>query len=554
MNDVNTNLSRRRLLVATGAVGVTAAVAAAPRHAAAQTTPAVRGPVTVGPSDPRYADLVAGLERRWVATPDSVRVVFTPAQAAAVVQEAVTTGKRLTVRGGGHCYEDFVFNAEVDIVLDLSEMTSVEHDPAHNAIAVQAGATLLDVYDLLYKAWGITLPAGQCYSVGVGGHVPGGGWGLLCRREGLVVDHLYAVEVVVVDANGRARTVLATRERDDPNRDLWWAHTGGGGGTFGVVTRYLFRSPGVTSTDPATLLPRPPAEVVLSAIAWSWDTLTEAAFSTLVRNFGDWHAANSAPGGAYGGLCAFLNLNHRATGEISLFTKMDGDRPDSDQLLARFTAAITNGVTAPHTAVTQPSAEHGPMAELATPKRWSWLTATRYLGTIHPRLLDPTLRGDHKSAYHHKGFTAAQIAIIFDRLSRNGFANPLAQVTLSSYGGQVNAVGRTDTALVHRDSAFKVLFQTSWTEAADDTANVAWLRELYEQVYVRTGKVPVANEQTSGCFVNYCDTDISEQAHNTSGVPWHTLYWGENYPRLQQTKARWDPADFFRHRQSVRLP
>ncbi|HET9257222.1 MAG TPA: hypothetical protein VFO16_18765 [Pseudonocardiaceae bacterium] len=72
----------------------------------------------------------------------------------------------------------------------------------------------------------------------VGGHVSGGGWGMLCRQYGLIIDHLYAVEVVVVDATGKARTVVATRERNDPNRDLWWARTGGGGNSFGVVTRY----------------------------------------------------------------------------------------------------------------------------------------------------------------------------------------------------------------------------------------------------------------------------------------------------------------------------
>jgi hypothetical protein len=97
----------------------------------------------------------------------------------------------------------------------------------------------------------------------LGGHVSGGGWGWLTRRDSLIVDHLYGVEVVVVDANGAVRTVVATREANDPNRDLWWAHTGGGGGNFGVVTRYLFRSPGVTSTDPRKLLREPPAQVLL---------------------------------------------------------------------------------------------------------------------------------------------------------------------------------------------------------------------------------------------------------------------------------------------------
>ena len=58
----------------------------------------------------------------------------------------------------------------------------------------------------------------------------GGGFGPLTRLYGHLSDHLYAVETVVVDENGKAKAVTATREEDDPHRDLWWAHAGGGGG------------------------------------------------------------------------------------------------------------------------------------------------------------------------------------------------------------------------------------------------------------------------------------------------------------------------------------
>ena len=56
----------------------------------------------------------------------------------------------------------------------------------------------------------------------------GGAFGFLCRQLGLAADYLYGVEAVVVDENGRATSVVATRETSDPHRDLWWAHTGGG--------------------------------------------------------------------------------------------------------------------------------------------------------------------------------------------------------------------------------------------------------------------------------------------------------------------------------------
>lgn len=80
----------------------------------------------------------------------------------------------------------------------------------------------------------------------------GGAFGFLYRQLGLAADYLYAVEVVVVDEGGRARSVVATRETFDPNRELWWAHTGGGGGNFGVVTRYWFRAPEASADESRT--------------------------------------------------------------------------------------------------------------------------------------------------------------------------------------------------------------------------------------------------------------------------------------------------------------
>jgi hypothetical protein len=95
---------------------------------------------------------------------------------------------------------------------------------------------------------------------------------------------------VVVDAAGKARSVLATREPSDPNRELWWAHTGCGGGNFGIVTRYFFRSPGASGNDPTELLPKAPQEVTTFKVEWDWKQLDEASFVALVRNYGQWYS------------------------------------------------------------------------------------------------------------------------------------------------------------------------------------------------------------------------------------------------------------------------
>ncbi|WP_217562587.1 FAD-binding protein, partial [Streptomyces sp. GbtcB6] len=282
--------TRRSVLAAAGgaagasALGLAQPALAAPSGTQAEVPPFATSAVRSG--DARFADLTVGLNQRWTASPDRVHLVSTTEQVVAVVAEAVAAKRRVSVRSGGHCYEDFVYNSDVDVIVDMSEMNQVYFDAEKKAFAVEPGATLGEVYDRLYRGWGVTVPGGMCYSVGAGGHVAGGGWGLLCRRDGLIVDHLYAAEVVTVVGSGSVRTVVATRDDSGHLRDLWWAHTGGGGGSFGIVTRYWFRSPQATGDEPAGLLPKPPADVVVSALSWKWEQITKAAITTLVRNFG----------------------------------------------------------------------------------------------------------------------------------------------------------------------------------------------------------------------------------------------------------------------------
>nr|WP_307806361.1 FAD-binding protein [Streptomyces sp. FH025] len=533
-----------------------AAAAPSPASAAPKVTPQDAPPFVtpaVRPGDARYADLTVGLNQRWTAAPNRIHLVSTTEQVVSVVAEAAAAKRRVSVRSGGHCYEDFAYNSAVEVIVDMSEMNRVYFDADKNAFAVEPGATLGKVYDRLYRGWGVTVPGGMCYSVGAGGHVAGGGWGLLARRDGLIVDHLYAVEVVTVDASGTAKAVVATRDDTGPLRDLWWAHTGGGGGSFGIVTRYWFRSRTATGTDPSGLLPKPPAEVLVSLISWPWAKMTQADFTTLVRNFCAWHEAHGAPGDT-GGLLSLLTLNHISNGEIALLTQLTGDTPNADAVLKNFLDQITRGMSIPPETPSENGSADGPLANFLVPRRWSWLKATHYLGTSNQVMTNPVLRGDEKSAYHRRGYTDRQIAALWQHLRSNDLDNPMAQVVVSSYGGQVNAVGTADTAQAHRDSVFKVLYQTNWTEAGKDQVNLAWLRSVYQDVYAETGGVPVPNAQTSGCFVNYCDIDLNDPQYNGSSVPWHDLYWGGNYRHLQQVKAYWDPTDFFRHGQSIRLP
>jgi hypothetical protein len=488
-------------------------------------------------TDVRYGDLVRGDNERWVSAPDYVVLVNSRDQVAHAVQDAVQARQRVTVRSGGHCYEDFVDNVDVRVIIDLTQLTDISFDAQRGAFAVEAGATLGAVYATLFKKWGVTIPAGTCPSVAAGGHILGGGYGVLNRRFGLCVDHLYAVEVVVVDAAGGVRTVVATREESDPHRELWWAHTGGGGGNFGVVTRYWLRSPDATGNDPATLLPVPPEQVWVASVNWPWSELTEAAFTRLMKNYGGWLERNSSVESPYAGLFSRLGLLNHAAGAVNLAVQMDATIPGSERLLDEFLAAVNDGV-----GVTPVTAER---------QRLPWLHSTTWQGLFTDI---ETERDDFKSAYLRRNFTDAQIAAYYRNLTRPDFTNPGALVSVASYGGRTNTVRPSATATAQRDSIMKLLYVVGWTGTANDVANVGWLRQLYSDVYADTGAVPVPNDVTDGCFINYCDTDLSDPEFNHSDVPWFTLYYKDNYPRLQQVKAAWDPLDVFRHNQSVRLP
>ncbi|MCG5468123.1 FAD-binding protein [Micromonospora sp. LAH09] len=508
------NPPSRRDLLRAGAV--TSAAVLCPSPAAASPPPPADcapplGPVRVLPDDPRYADLVRRGNRRFVGRPDEVRVVGSTDQVVSAVQDAVRTGRRVAVRGGGHCFEGFVDDPAVRMVIDLSGLTEVYHDPRGHGFAVEAGATLGEAYRRLFFGWGVTLPGGSCPGVGVGGHVAGGGYGRLSRVHGLVVDHLYAVEVVVVDRGGTARAVVATREPTDPHRDLWWAHTGGGGGNFGVVTRYWFRS-----------LPTPPARLLDFTVTWPWAGMDERGFHRLAGNFGRWCARHSGPDSRARHLYAELILSRPQAGGHTLSGQVPhGSRHLFDELLV----ALGDGLDVTPTV----SAQTLP-----------WLAAT--LGGENDDGKGWRLKV--KSAFHRAALSDRQLHAAYRHLTRTDTDLPAGSVSLNTYGGAINAVPPAATAATHRSASMVLFYLAGWADPAADSRHLAWIREFYRDMYADTGGIP-----PDGAYVNYPDVDL-----RTASRPWSELYYGPNYPRLQQVKARWDPRDVFHHDLSVRPP
>jgi hypothetical protein len=490
----------------------------------------------IGADDPRYAAVVdKRFNKRFRASPDYVRLVSTPEQVVSAVDDAVREGRRVVATSGGHCLEDFASDAEVRVIIDVSPMKRIHHDAERRAIAVDAGATVGETFRALFDNWGIVLPLGEQPAIGMGGHVPGGVFGFLCRQLGLVADYLYAVEVVTVNAEGRAILVMATREASDPHRELWWAHTGGGGGNFGIATRFWFRAPDAHGDDPRSLLPHAPESITTFRAEWSWSDIDEPAFLRLLQNHGRWCEQNSDAGSPYASLWALLEIHRKQFDKIVVRgVSTAGD--SAERLMNDHLAALSDGISAPG------GREVG---------RFSWLEFA--LDPLPDLFAAPPggVSVKVKDALLRTGFSDRQIGVAYDHLTSTDHDVMGGMLGFATYGGRINTVAPEATAASQRDSILDMACTTGWLDPREEAKNLAWVRPFYRDLFADTGGVPVPGDRYGGAFINHPDADLRDPALNTSGVPWHTLYYGANYPRLQRIKAEWDPRNVFRHSLSI---
>jgi FAD/FMN-containing dehydrogenase len=492
----------------------------------------------IGPDDPQYRAVVdKRFNKRFIASPDYVRLVDSTEQVVSAVQEAVREGRRLVVTSGGHCLEGFVSDPDVRVIIDVSPMKRISYDADMGAVAVEAGATVGETYRTLHDNWGTTIPLGEYPGIGMGGHVAGGAFGFLCRQLGLAADYLHAVEVVTVDESGTARSVVATRDAANANHDLWWGLTGAGGGNFGVVTKYWFRSPDATGDDVATLLPRAPESITTFKAEWNWSDIDEASFLRLVQNHGNWSEQNADADSPNATVWTLLELHRKQFGKIvvrGVSTAGAGaERQMNDHL-----AALSKGILAPHGLETA---------------RMSWL---EFALNPLPDLFAAPPEGvstKMKDALLKKRFTDAQIGVAYDYLTRTDHDIMGGMLGLATYGGRINTVAPDATASAQRSSILDIACGTGWLDPTEEAENLRWARAFYQALFAETGGVPVPGDAYDGAFINHPDSDLADPSFNTSGVPWSTLYFQANYPRLQRVKALWDPRDVFRHPLSIRI-
>ncbi len=185
----------------------------------------------ISPGDPGYDEartvFYGGIDRR----PAAIARVADASDVARVIALARETGVELAVRGGGH---SFAGHSVTDggIVLDFKEMRALSIDAEERTAWAEAGLTAGE-YTNAAGAHGLVTGFGDTASVGIAGLTLGGGVGFLLRKYGLTIDGVLAAEVVTADGE-----ILHVDAETHP--DLFWAIRGGGG-NFGVVTRFQFR-------------------------------------------------------------------------------------------------------------------------------------------------------------------------------------------------------------------------------------------------------------------------------------------------------------------------
>jgi FAD binding domain-containing protein/berberine-like enzyme len=493
----------------------------------------------IRPDDPRYrATVEKRFNKRFSALPDYVVLAQSTEEIISALELAVREGRRLAVTSGGHCLEGFVSNPGVKVILDVSPMKRIYYDQQMGAVAVEAGATVGETFRALQQNWGTVVPLGEYPAIGMGGHVAGGAFGFLCRQLGLAADYLHAVEVVTVDQEGRARSVIGTREQSQPHHDLWWAHTGGGGGNFGVVTRYWFRSPAASGQEPANILPRAPQSVTTFKVAWSWDQVDRKAFSALLTNHGVWCEQNSSAESRYSSLWTVFEIHRKQFGTV-IYRGVSTAGASAEGDWANHLDTLCRGVAQPGS------------LDLV---RSDWLDFA--LDPI-PDLFAMPPGGASvkvKDALLRRRLTARQIDVAYDYLTDESYDAMGGMLGLATYGGRINSVSPEATASSQRGSILDLACSTGWIDPADEARNLLWCRDFYRQLFSDTGGVPVPGQSYDGAFINHPDTDLADPELNTSGVAWPTLYYQRNYPRLQRIKRVYDPLELFRHGLSIEPP
>lgn len=337
----------------------------------------------------------------------------------------------IAVRCGGHSYAG-LGTCDEGVLCDLSRMNAVTVDPVARTAEVGGGA-LLGHVDAAGEAYGLVTPSGVVSHTGVGGLTLGGGMGYLSRRFGMSVDNLIGAEIVTAD--GRH---LRVGPNEEP--DLYWAIRGGGG-NFGVVTKFRFRM-----HELGPFLTR----------CW---TYTGTAAAEILKRYRD--CLHDAPRGL---TTAFLFSQER----LLIRAVWSGSISGAGAMFERFASF--------------PGAVPDPNPDL------SFVELQRVNDAPHP----------WDTRYYSKGgFFPAMDDALIEAMADNVASAPLPGIEIYclQLGGTVSDIGEDATAYSGRDAAFYWNSQGAWAHREDDETATGWCRRMASQLQSFSLTTNYVNEQ-----------------------------------------------------------
>ncbi len=436
------------------------------------------------PGDAAYEDA----RRIWNAMidrhPAAIAHCGTTADVVLAVNFARDNGLLLAVRGGGH---NIAGNALCDdgIVVDLSRMKAASVDPGARRVVIEGGATLADL-DAACQAHGLATPVGINSTTGVAGLTLGGGFGWLSRKYGMTIDNLEAAEVVTAAGE-------VVRASAGEHADLFWALRGGGG-NFGVVTRFEFRLHPVGPDLLSGLIVYPLAEA--NSVLRQYREFAARAPDELAV----WAVVRLAPP------LPFLPEAAHGSGMIALALCYAGEPAAGEALIA------------PLRKFGPPLGEHVGVQPYA-----AWQQA------FDP-LLAPGARNYWKS---HNFVTLADG--LFDAVTAaiDQLPSPQCEIFFGAIGGATTRPAPDATAYAHRDARFVMNVHGRWEDPADDARCIAWARDFFK------ASAPFAS---GGVYVNFLTADEGDRVRAA---------YGPNYDRLARVKRAYDPDNLFRVNQNI---
>jgi hypothetical protein len=433
----------------------------------------------IAPGDEGYDKARAVFSGEFDRHPAVIVRVTDAADVARVIALARETGLPLAVRSGGHSYAGHSV-CEGGIVLDLSAMRALDIDVERRTAWVETGMAA-GAYTAATNAHGLATGFGDTGSVGIGGITLGGGVGYLTRKYGLTIDSLLAAEIVTAD--GELLNVDA-----EHHPDLFWAIRGGGG-NFGVATRFKFQlHPVDTIVGGMLMLPATP-DTIASFIAEAEAAPEELSTIASVM------PAPPMP---------FIPAEHHGRLVILAFMCYAGAAAAGESVIAPFRELAT------------------PLADMVRPIRYPEM----YMPddeNYHPLVVARTLFMDTIDR------SAAET--ILDYLKDSTAMMAVAQIRV--LGGAVARVPNDATAYVHRTRRIMSNVVALYQQPDEQIAHAAWVNTF--AATLRQGE--------SGAYVNFLGDEGEARIHQA--------YPGATWNRLAAIKQRYDPTNLFRLNQNI---